>query len=244
MAVEREDYYEVLGISRDASSEDVKKAYRKAAFRWHPDKNPHDKEHASTMFKSAAEAYEVLADPQKRLLYDRGGKEALKGGLDFGSGRGGASMGEAFDIFRKFFGGRDPFADMNRMFEDMQLGRGLDGDRRKSTRGMASMFGVDSFSGMSSGSFRSSSNGGGTDSGVVSSSIKIITKIVDGQRVTVTEKTVRNADGTVESTRSESTSESSQDGNAALQVDFFGGSGGFFGEGGRRGRSAVRRSAL
>lgn len=205
-----------------ASSEDIRKAYRKAALRWHPDKNPDDKEHASAMFKSVADAYDVLSNPEKRSLYDRSGKDMSNGEFGFGCQTGSSSMNEAFDIFQQFFGGQDPFADM---FEDMQFGRGPGGHR-----GMASMFNNDFFGGgfgggsdMSFSSFSSSSMGGGSGGDVVSSSTMTSTKIVNGQRVTVTEKTVLKADGTVETTRSESTGEGREGGSTALQDDSFGG---------------------
>ena len=70
--MEKRDYYEVLGVDKSASAEDIKKAYRKCAIKYHPDKNPGDKE-AEEKFKEAAEAYEVLSDPQKRQRYDQFG---------------------------------------------------------------------------------------------------------------------------------------------------------------------------
>ncbi|XP_074008637.1 dnaJ homolog subfamily B member 8 [Numenius arquata] len=69
------DYYKVLGLQRSASQDDVKKSYHKLALKWHPDKNPSNKEEAEKKFKAVAEAYEVLSDPQKRLLYDMSVKE-------------------------------------------------------------------------------------------------------------------------------------------------------------------------
>ncbi|KAM9349749.1 dnaJ homolog subfamily B member 6a isoform 2-T2 [Symphorus nematophorus] len=113
------EYYQVLGVRRDASADDIKKAYRKLALRWHPDKNPENKEEAEKKFKELSEAYEVLSDANKRSIYDRYGKEGLTGN---NAGRGGHfHNGEHFhepftfrnpdDVFREFFGGRDPFAD-------------------------------------------------------------------------------------------------------------------------------------
>ncbi|XP_037372407.1 dnaJ homolog subfamily B member 6 isoform X2 [Talpa occidentalis] len=109
------DYYEVLGVQRQASPEDIKKAYRKLALKWHPDKNPDNKEEAERKFKQVAEAYEVLSDAKKRDIYDKYGKEGLNGG-----GGGGSHFDSPFefgftfrnpdDVFREFFGGRDPFS--------------------------------------------------------------------------------------------------------------------------------------
>ncbi len=76
----KRDYYEILGVAKDASEEEIKKAYRKLALKYHPDKNPGDKE-AEEKFKEATEAYEVLRDPQKRAQYDRFGHSGLKGGF-------------------------------------------------------------------------------------------------------------------------------------------------------------------
>ena len=75
----KRDYYEILGVGRQASDSDIKKAYRKLALKHHPDKNPDDAS-AEEKFKEAAEAYEVLQDDQKRAKYDRFGHDGLKGG--------------------------------------------------------------------------------------------------------------------------------------------------------------------
>lgn len=73
------DYYQVLGVQKDATDDDLKKAYRKLAIKFHPDKNPGDKQAAATeKFKEVAEAYDVLTDPQKRQIYDAYGEEGLK----------------------------------------------------------------------------------------------------------------------------------------------------------------------
>lgn len=72
------DYYEILGVSRDASQEEIKRAWRQAALKYHPDRNPNNKEEAERRFKEAAEAYEVLSDPEKRRLYDLYGHQGLK----------------------------------------------------------------------------------------------------------------------------------------------------------------------
>jgi molecular chaperone DnaJ len=99
----KEDYYETLGVSRDVSEEDLKKAYRKKAIQYHPDKNPGNKQ-AEEMFKKVSEAYEVLKDADKRAAYDRYGHAAFAQG---GAGPRGPAGGfhDPFDIFREVFGG-------------------------------------------------------------------------------------------------------------------------------------------
>jgi molecular chaperone DnaJ len=103
------DYYEVLGVSRDASDADIKKAFRRLARELHPDVNSHDPE-AETKFKEAAEAYEVLSDPERRATYDRYGHEGLRSG---GYAPNFEAFGSVADIFEAFFGGSgSPFGDL------------------------------------------------------------------------------------------------------------------------------------
>lgn len=101
----KEDFYEILGISKSATAAEIKKAYRKKALEYHPDKNPGDAK-AEEMFKKSAEAYEVLSDPDKRARYDQYGHAAFEGG---GFGGGGMNMEDIFsqfgDIFGSAFGG-------------------------------------------------------------------------------------------------------------------------------------------
>jgi molecular chaperone DnaJ len=100
----KRDYYEILSVPRNADGEAVKKAYRKCALQYHPDRNPGDKK-AEEKFKECTEAYQVLADPQKRSLYDQYGHEGLNA-QGFGGGFSGAGFGDIFeDIFEDFFGG-------------------------------------------------------------------------------------------------------------------------------------------
>jgi molecular chaperone DnaJ len=100
----KEDFYAILGIDKSASAADIKKAYRKKAIEYHPDKNPGDSK-AEELFKKAAEAYEVLSDPDKRAKYDQYGHAAFEGGF----GGGGMNMDDIFsqfgDIFGSAFGG-------------------------------------------------------------------------------------------------------------------------------------------
>jgi molecular chaperone DnaJ len=110
----KRDYYEILGVSKTSSADEIKKAYRKVAMQYHPDKNPGDKE-AEDKFKEAAEAYEVLSDSDKRSQYDRFGHAGVGGnGRGFGGGQGMnmedifSQFGDVFgdDLFGSFFGGR------------------------------------------------------------------------------------------------------------------------------------------
>ena len=98
----KEDYYKVLGIDKGASESEIKKAYRKSAIKYHPDKNPGDKD-AEAKFKQAAEAYEVLGNSDKRAKYDQFGHAAFEGAGGFGSG--GMNMDDIFSQFGDIFGG-------------------------------------------------------------------------------------------------------------------------------------------
>ncbi|CAL1394114.1 unnamed protein product [Linum trigynum] len=123
------DYYKILQVDRSASDDDLKKAYRKLAMKWHPDKNPNNKKDAEAKFKQISEAYEVLSDPQKRAVYDQYGEEGLKGQVPPPNAASGASYfsgGEmpssfrfnprsADDIFAEVFGQSSPFGGMGGM---------------------------------------------------------------------------------------------------------------------------------
>ena len=105
---EKRDYYEVLGVEKNANADEIKKAYRKAAIKYHPDKNPGDKE-AEEKFKEAAEAYDVLSNPDKRARYDQFGHAGMNGGAAGGGfggfSGGGFSMEDIFSQFGDIFGG-------------------------------------------------------------------------------------------------------------------------------------------
>lgn len=107
------DYYEILGIDRQADADEIKKAYRKRALKFHPDRNPGDKE-AENQFKELSEAYEVLGDPSKRSMYDQVGHQAFKQRSRPGTG-GGGGFTDPFDLFSQVFGD----ASMGSIFEQM-----------------------------------------------------------------------------------------------------------------------------
>ena len=104
---DKRDYYEVLGVNKSSSPDEIKKAYRKLAKKYHPDLNPDDKEGAEAKFKEATEAYEVLGDPQKKQQYDQFGHAAFDqtAGGGYGGGFGGFDGFDMGDIFSSFFGG-------------------------------------------------------------------------------------------------------------------------------------------
>jgi curved DNA-binding protein CbpA len=186
-----EDYYEVLGCERSASDADLKKAYRKLAVKWHPDKNP-DNEEATKNFQKISEAYATLSDEKKRKLYDQYGKEGADaadhmgdmptGGAGFhgfpGGGRGGAhhmSPEEAEAFFSNIFGGSDLFGAFGG-----GMGGGMGGGRGGTTRvqfsssgfpgggmgGMGGFGGMDPFSAMLGGMGGGGMGGGGMHMGM------------------------------------------------------------------------------
>jgi molecular chaperone DnaJ len=106
----KRDYYTVLGLEKGASEEEIKKAYRRLAVKYHPDKNPGDKV-AEENFKELGEAYEVLSEPQKRAAYDQYGHAAFDRRAG-GFGRGGAGFHDPFEVFREVFGGGSIFDDL------------------------------------------------------------------------------------------------------------------------------------
>jgi curved DNA-binding protein CbpA len=104
MATQRkQDYYDVLGLPRNASPDDIKKAFRRLAMQYHPDRNKESE--AEARFKEVNEAYEVLSDPERRAMYDRFGHAATQGDAGFARGFEGFGFGGLGDIFDAFFGG-------------------------------------------------------------------------------------------------------------------------------------------
>ena len=169
MSSTKRDYYEVLGVSKDATEKDIKKAYRKLAFKWHPDKNPDNKKEAEEKFKEVNEAYSVLSDPEKRRQYDMGG-------FDFES----FGFGDGFDpmeIFKSFFGkhsgnkkGGDPFGFVfDDDFDDFG-GFGNFGNFEKME--------MNNFGGMGQGK-----------------SVRTTTQIINGKKITKTETTTYDSNG-------------------------------------------------
>nr|XP_002123973.1 dnaJ homolog subfamily B member 6 [Ciona intestinalis] len=199
------DYYEVLGIRKEATESDIKKAYRKLALKWHPDKNPDNQEEAEKRFKDISEAYEVLSDKDKRSVYDRYGKEGLTGG----GGGGGAGAGmpnfhfefhSPEDIFQQFFGNQNPFGDF---FGENSSSRRQRNQDPFAGFGMGTgfqSFGFPEFNDMGFGgtssftSFSSNSGGGG---GFRGKSVTKTIKTVNGERVE-TKKVVENGSERVE----------------------------------------------
>ncbi|CAI9087391.1 OLC1v1021448C1 [Oldenlandia corymbosa var. corymbosa] len=161
------DYYSILKVDKNANDDELKKAYRKLAMKWHPDKNPTNKKEAEAKFKQISEAYEVLSDPEKRAIYDQYGEEGLKGQVP-PPGAGGPTGATFFqtgdgpnvfrfnprnanDIFAEFFGfsGGSPFGGMGGAGGGMNSG---------GTRFSSSMFGDDIFSSFGEASGRQTSS--------------------------------------------------------------------------------------
>jgi len=126
-AAAKPSYYDILDVPKDADAKAIKSAYRKMALKWHPDKNPDDREGAEKKFREVAEAYEILSDPDRRKQYDLGGDPNQGspggGGFDFGGFGGGfgGNFKDPFDMFKDMFGNADPFADFSKFFDNVQI---------------------------------------------------------------------------------------------------------------------------
>lgn len=224
MAPTENEYYEILGVKQDASDAELKKAYRKAALKWHPDKNPDDKEHAEKMFKGVSEAYGVLGDPQKRAYYDQFGKLGLQQ-VDIDEVR--TNVVEQAEWAKiNLFG--IPIVDhLNKWVRDFQANSFLKSDpfagfddafgpgptpgKKNDDNPFAAWFGGgenkenpekdDPFTGCNN-DVPGSIAGTHVQSG---SSMKSKTKFVKGKKIIVSEKTIRKPDGTTETIRTETT---------------------------------------
>ena len=129
----KRDYYEILGVGKDASADEIKKSYRRLAMKYHPDRNKDDAD-AESKFKEAKEAYEVLKDNDKRAAYDRFGHEGVRGGPAGGGGFGAEGFSDIFgDVFGDIFGGGRRGA--SQVFRGADLGYELKLDLERAVRG-------------------------------------------------------------------------------------------------------------
>jgi len=193
------DYYTVLGCDKGSTNAEIKKAYRKMALKWHPDKNPENKEEAEKRFKEISEAYEVLSDANKRELYDKYGKEGLVNNgsghdfdYDFGPGFG-FHFRDPQEVFREFFGGRDPFAEFFGHTGFPSFGGGAFFSDDPFFSPFPDFENRSGFSSFSSSSFGGSMGGGG---GGNFRSTSTSTKFVNGKKI-VTKKVMENGVETV-----------------------------------------------
>ena len=217
------DYYKILGVDKNADEKAIKKAYRKMALKWHPDKNIDNKEQAEEKFKEISEAYQVLSDKEKRRMYDMGGFDPKRpnGGhgfhadFDFGF----PDFGNDFtfmdphDLFKEFsskgfFDDDDFFSSLGIKKRKSDMGFGNKKKGNPSGRRFQSMFshGFDDDFGMFrgfghhdfGGGFGGGGFGGGGFGGGVSKSVSTSTKYVNGRRMTVTKTKIQKPDGMVE----------------------------------------------
>jgi DnaJ family protein B protein 6 len=182
MSSNKKDYYEVLGVPKDATEDVIRKAYKKLAIKWHPDKHVDDKKEAEEKFKEISEAYSVLSDPKKKREYDTGGVD-----FDFGD----FDDFDPYSIFKSFFGGKGGFGSFG--FDDEEdddfFGGGFGGfgmgGKKFGGGGFKMGFDDDDFG--FGGNF-----GGGFGQGT---SVKKTTQIINGKKITKTETTTYDSNG-------------------------------------------------
>ena len=132
----KRDYYEVLGVSRDTSDRDIKKAYRRLAMKYHPDRNPGDKA-SEEKFKEANEAYEMLSDAQKKAAYDQYGHAGVDPNMRGGAGQGHGGFGDVFgDVFGDIFGGGGGGRGRSRVQRGADLRYNMELDLEEAVRGV------------------------------------------------------------------------------------------------------------
>nr|AZL94402.1 DJP1-like protein [Nephromyces sp. MMRI] len=201
------DLYKELGVSRNSSNDQIKAAYRKLAMKWHPDKNPDNKDQATEKFKVISEAYEILSDSKKRNIYDQVGYEGLHNQPTTSSHDQTnffMSMNHANKIFEEFFGKDFQFFTGD-PFGSRRSGSSSFGFGDPFSHAFSSSFFNDPFQSESSNfSFSSSTSRGGGNMGGKSVSQTTTTQFINGREVTRTEKVIRHPDGRVETTVSTS----------------------------------------
>lgn len=194
-------YYEILGLKKPSNEGEIRKAYKKMAVKWHPDKNPDNLKEAEEKFKEVGEAYSVLSDANKKQVYDTYGHEGMTqgGGRSRGEGfEGGFTFHRAEDIFKTFFD--KGFFDDDDDFFGNAFGRKKTGNKGREARDPFSRFGggFGDFGDIGGGIFSSASMfqegfGGG---GYFGTSTSTSTVIKDGKKVTIKKVTKTNPDGT------------------------------------------------
>lgn len=216
-------YYVVLGLKKPSNDDEVRKAYKKMALKWHPDKNPDNIKEAEEKFKEVGEAYAVLSDQRKKDIYDTYGHEGLTpggrgggfSGSDFGGFSGGFTFGRAEDMFREMFG--RGFFDDDDFGPSFMKSRGNGSNQRKGGhRDPFDAFGFGGFGGFGGGfgkgfgddnDFFGGSMLSGGFGGGVGKSTSTSTFIRDGKKVTVKKVTTVDADGTRHTEVTESVTE-------------------------------------